>query len=56
MIQMKFTHIPLAAVILLGSLSMVQTAQAYVTPEDVLLNKELYLPPAARDAMDRTER
>ena len=31
-------------------------AHAYFSPEDVLLNKELYLPPSARDASDRAQR
>lgn len=38
---------------LLGSLFMASPALAYLSPEDVLLNKALYLPPEARESQDR---
>lgn len=37
----------------LALIALPSTALAYVTPEDVLLNRELFLPPSAREAQDR---
>lgn len=39
---------------LLGLL-MPGTAMAYLNPEDVLLNRDMFLPPSAREAQDRTD-
>lgn len=36
------------------SLTVPVTAMAYIEPENVLLNRDLFLPPSARDAQDRT--
>ena len=35
-------------------IALPQSALAYLSPEDVLLNRELYLPPSAREAQDRS--
>ncbi|MDD5103038.1 MAG: hypothetical protein PHX93_01410 [Candidatus Peribacteraceae bacterium] len=45
-------HILRGALLILG-LSMAPAALAYLSPEDVLLNKELYLPPTTRETLDR---
>lgn len=49
---MNMKHLLLGAILLL-SLSVAPVAQAYLSPEDVLLNKELYLPPTRREADER---
>lgn len=49
---MTHTKLLTAAILLLGVLSA-PAALAYTSPEDVLLNKDLYLPPTARGADDR---
>jgi hypothetical protein len=49
---MTYKHF-LRGAILLMSLSMASNALAYISPEDVLLNKELYLPPTKRASDDR---
>lgn len=36
------------------TLVLPSTALAYMEPEDVLLNRELFLPPSSRDAQERT--
>ena len=36
------------------TLALPSAAMAYIEPEDVLLNRELFLPPSARDAQERT--
>jgi len=41
-----------SAILLLGML-FAPAALAYTSPEDVLLNKDLYLPPTARSTVDR---
>lgn len=38
----------------LVALTLPQAASAYLNPEDVLLNRELFLPPEAREAKERT--
>ncbi|MFH0851605.1 MAG: hypothetical protein V1876_02550 [Candidatus Peregrinibacteria bacterium] len=43
----------LRGALLLISLSVAPAALAYLSPEDVLLNKELYLPPTTRETSDR---
>lgn len=43
----------LRGAILIFSLSVAPAALAYLSPEDVLLNKELYLPPSRRESEDR---
>ena len=35
-------------------IALPQSTLAYLSPEDVLLNRELYLPPSAREAQDRS--
>lgn len=49
-----------AAIVIAGLLiaftGSVQTAYAYLTPEEVLLSEELYLPPRTREALDRVDR
>ncbi|MDD5041600.1 MAG: hypothetical protein PHX87_03810 [Candidatus Peribacteraceae bacterium] len=49
---MTYKHFLRGALLLL-SLCVAPAALAYLSPEDVLLNKELYLPPTTRETMDR---
>lgn len=44
----------LALLTALTVLALPSAALAYIEPEDVLLNRELFLPPTARDAQERT--
>lgn len=48
--------ISIAAASLLALLLMAPAAMAYSTPEDVLLDKELFLPPSTRGVEDRVSR
>jgi len=50
--MMTVKHTFLIGIALL-SLSTAPVASAYLTPEDVLLNKELYLPPTKREGGER---
>jgi hypothetical protein len=52
---MTLKHTFLAGLALL-SLTVAPSAYAYLTPEDVLLNKELYLPPTKRESDIRVAR
>jgi len=52
-IPMTSKHILTAALALLASFAAAGTAYAYISPEDVLLNKSTYLPPNSRGAPDR---
>lgn len=52
---MKMKHLLLATILLL-SLTVAPAAQAYLSPEDVLLQKELYLPPSGRESEERVDR
>ena len=52
---MTYKHFLCGAILLL-SLSVAPAALAYLSPEDVLLNKELYLPPTTRESSDRVSR
>ncbi|MDD5751897.1 MAG: hypothetical protein PHS73_05265 [Candidatus Peribacteraceae bacterium] len=45
----------LAAALVIGTLSA-RSALAYTSPEEVLLNRELYLPPSTRGVEDRIDR
>jgi len=49
---MTYKHF-LRGTILLLSLSVAPATLAYISPEDVLLNKELYLPPTTRESLNR---
>lgn len=49
---MTYKHF-LRGTILILCLSVAPAALAYVSPEEVLLNKQLYLPPTTRESLDR---
>ncbi|MDO8468963.1 MAG: hypothetical protein Q7S29_04365 [Candidatus Peribacter sp.] len=49
---MTYKHI-LRGAILIFSLTVAPAAMAYISPEDVLLNKQLYLPPTTRETLNR---
>ncbi|MDD5623412.1 MAG: hypothetical protein PHI23_01740 [Candidatus Peribacteraceae bacterium] len=53
MIQRHF--LPGSLLVLAGFLCA-PTASAYFTPEEVLLNQDFFIPPAARDSLDRVAR
>lgn len=52
---MNIKH-PIYGTMLLLGCAMASTALAYMSPEDVLLNRELYLPPTTRETSERTAR
>ncbi|OIO55260.1 hypothetical protein AUJ46_01675 [Candidatus Peregrinibacteria bacterium CG1_02_54_53] len=51
---MTHKHLLRGSLLFLG-IAMAPAALAYLSPEDVLLNKELYLPPTQREAADRVD-